>query len=127
MKMQDEDLQKRIENGLADEESKDARAYRRVFEVLKKEPDFHVSLSFADRLIALIDKREEKRDFWWMGLGIFLSIIAMIVAIALSTPDLSTNAFKFLSGYKGLVIFGIAFILLLHWIDRNVIRKKIVL
>jgi sensor c-di-GMP phosphodiesterase-like protein len=125
MKKQDEELQNSIERGLVHDETEDARAYRRVFEALKKEPDFQVPISFADRMIALIDKREEKRDHWWLGAGIFLSLMAMIVAVTLTDADFSINAFKFFSGYRGLVFFGIAFILLLHWIDKKMIRKQI--
>ena len=124
MKMQDEELQNRIEKGLHHEESEDARAYKHVFDALKKEPDFHVSLPFADRIIALIDKREDKRDYWWMGAGIFLTVIALIVSLALTQANWSAGVFTFLSGYPGLVTFGIAFILLLQWIDKKVVRKR---
>ena len=65
MKYADEELQNQIEKGLLNHESEDAGAYQRVFNVLKKEPDFHVSLPFADRIIALVDKKEERRDLWW--------------------------------------------------------------
>jgi hypothetical protein len=124
MNKQDEELQNQLERGLNADASEDARAYKRVFDVLKKEPDFHVSLPFADRLIALIDKREDKRDYWWMGAGIFLALIAMIVALALTQANWSAGVFTFFSGYPGLVAFGIAFILFLHWIDRKIIRRQ---
>jgi len=123
MKHTEEELQNLIEKGLADE-SEDARAYQRVFDALKKEPDFHVSLPFADRIIAIVEKKEEKRDYWWMAAGIFLTVIALILSLALTSAHWTTGVFTFLSGYSGLVAFGIAFILLLHWVDRKVIRKQ---
>jgi len=123
MKRTEEELQNLIEKGLADE-SEDARAYQRVFDALKKEPDFHVSLPFADRIIAIVEKKEEKRDYWWMAAGIFLTVIALILSLALTSAHWTTGVFTFLSGYSGLVAFGIAFILLLHWVDRKVIRKQ---
>ena len=126
MNMQEEELQNQLEHDLNADASEDARAYKRVFDVLKKEPDFHVSLPFADRIITLIEKREEKRDYWWMGTGIFLSLIAMIVALALTQANWSAGVFTFFSGYPGLVAFGIAFILFLQWIDKKIIRKAIV-
>lgn len=124
MNKQDEELQNQLERGLNADANEDARAYKRVFDALRKEPDFHVSLPFADRLIALIDKREDKRDYWWMGAGIFLSLITMIVALALTQANWSAGVFTFFSGYPGLVAFGVAFILFLQWIDRKIVRKR---
>ncbi|MEY4931376.1 MAG: hypothetical protein RI909_2100 [Bacteroidota bacterium] len=125
MKRAEEELQHQIENGLVINESDDARAYQRVFDALKNEPDFHVSLPFADRILAIIEKKEEQRDYWWMAAGIFLTVIALIVSLALTSAHWTAGAFTFLSGYPGLVVFGIAFILLLHWVDKKVIRKQI--
>lgn len=124
MNRTEEELQKQIENGLVSE-SDDARAYHRIFEALKKEPDFHVSLPFADRIVALIERKEEKRDYWWMAGGIFLIVVTLIVSLALTEIHWTTGVFTFVSGYSGLIIFGIAFILFLQWIDKKIIRKKI--
>lgn len=120
----EEELQNQIENGLVNE-SDDARAYQRVFDALKKEPDFHVSLPFADRLVALIENKEEKRDYWWMAGGIFLIVVTLIVTITLTEIHWSAGVFTFVSGYPGLVVFGVAFILLLQWVDKKVIKKQI--
>jgi len=125
MKSAEEELQHQIEMGLVNEPTEDARAYQRVFDALKKEPDFHVSLPFADRILAVIEKKEEQRDYWWMAAGIFLTVIALIVSLVLTSPHWTAGVFTFLSGYPGLVVFGIAFILLLHWVDKKVIRKQI--
>lgn len=124
MKRAEEELQHQIENGIVNE-SDDARAYQHVFDALKKEPDFHVSLPFADRVLAIIEKKEEKRDYWWMAAGIFLTVIALIVSLVLTSTHWTAGAFTFLSGYPGLVAFGISFILLLQWVDKKVIRKQI--
>ena len=124
MNRTEEELQKQIENGLVSE-SDDARAYQRIFEALKKEPDFHVSLPFADRIVALIERKEEKRDYWWMAGGIFLIVVTLIVSLALTEIHWTTGVFTFVSGYSGLIIFGISFIFLLQWIDKKIIRKKI--
>ncbi len=121
----EEELQDQIEQGLRNHDSDDAHAYHRVFNYLKKEPDFHVSLPFADRIIALIEKKEERKDFWWIAAGIFLTVIALIVALAITEVNWTTGVFTFISEYYGLVLFGIAFILLLQWIDKKVIRKQL--
>ncbi len=124
MKRSEEELQNQIEKGLVDESSEDARAYQRVFDALKKEPDFHVSLPFADRLLALVDKKEEQRDYWWIAAGIFLIVIALIISLVLTSAHWTSGVFTFVSGYPGLIGFGVAFILLLQWIDRKVIKKQ---
>ncbi len=121
----EEELQNQIERGLATHDSEDALAYQRVFDSLKKEPNFHVSLPFADRLIALIEKKEERRDYWWMAIGIFLSVIALIVVLVITKVNWTTGAFTFISNYAGLVVFGIVFILLLQWIDKKIVKKRI--
>jgi len=124
MKRNEEELQIQIENGLVNE-SEDARAYQRVFEALGHEPDFHVSLPFADRVIVIIEKKEERRDYWWMAAGILLTVIALIVSIVIIRPHWNAGVFTFISGYAGLAIFGVAFILLLNWVDKKVIKKQI--
>ena len=121
----EEELQIQIERGLGTHDSEDALAYQRVFDSLKKEPNFHVSLPFADRLIALIEKKEERRDYWWMAIGIFLSVIALIVVLVITKVNWTTGAFTFVSKYYGLVVFGIVFILLLQWIDKKIVKSEL--
>lgn len=121
--MKDEELQKQIEAGMP-AHNDDGEAYQLVFNALKKEPAFHVSLPFADRIIAKIEKREEQRDFRWLALGISLSLIALIVTLAL-TKAWTVGVFSFISGYPGLIVFGVAFIVLLQWVDKRVLRKHL--
>lgn len=120
----EEELQNQIERGSVNHDSEDALAYQRVFNSLKKEPDFHVSLPFADRILALIEKKEERKDYWWMAVGIFLSVVALIVVLALTKVNWTTGAFTFISKYAGLVVFGIGFILLLQWVDKKIVKKR---
>ena len=125
MKRSEEELQSQIEKGLLTESSEEVRAYQRVFDILKKDPDFHVSLPFADRVVAIIERKEEKHDYFWMATGIFLIVITLIVSLALTEIHWTTGVFTFISGYSGLIIFGIAFILLLHWVDKKIIKKRV--
>ena len=120
----EEQLQHQIENGLVNDSNEDSRAYQRVFDALKKEPDFHVSLPFADRVVALIEKKDEKRDYFWMAAGIFLIVVTLIVSLVLAKVHWTVGVFSFLSGYSGLIIFGIAFILLLQWVDKKIVHKR---
>jgi len=123
----DENLQKRFDEGDYSCEGIDAQAYQKVFEVLKREPEFTLPVYFADRLVSLIESKEKvkesSRDNLWLGLGLFSLVVALGVAFVLTGFKLSVGAFQFFAGYSGLTIFGIAFILLLNWVDRRVIRK----
>jgi high-affinity K+ transport system ATPase subunit B len=125
MKRSEEELQNQIEKGLVNEFNEDVRAYQQIFDALKKEPDFHVSLPFADRIVAIVEKKEEKQDYFWMAAGILLIVITLIVSLAVANIHWTTGVFTFISGYSGLIIFGIAFILLLHWLDKKIIKKRI--
>jgi hypothetical protein len=125
MKRSEEELQNQIEKGLFSESSEDARAYQRIFDALKKEPEFHVSLPFADRIVAIIEKKEEKQDYFWMAAGIFLIVVTLMVSLALAEIHWTAGVFTFLSGNSGLILFGVAFILLLHWVDKKIIKKRI--
>ncbi len=120
----EEELQNQIERGFVNNHSEDVLAYQRVFDSLKKDPDFHVSLQFADRVLVLIEKKEERQDYWWMAAGIFLSVVALIVVLALTKVNWTTGAFTFISNYAGLVAFGIAFILLLQWVDKKIVKRR---
>ena len=121
--MKDEELQKQLEAGMP-AHNDDGEAYQLVFNALKKEPAFHVSLPFADRIIAKIEKREEQRDFRWLAFGIFLSVIALIIALVI-TNAWTIGVYSFSSGHPGLIVFGIAFVLLLQWVDKRVLRKHL--
>lgn len=121
--MTDEELQKQVEAG-SHAYDEDSEAYRHVFKALQHEPAFHVSLPFADRILARIEKKEEQRDFRWLALGISLSVVALIITLAL-TKAWTVGVFSFISGYPGLVIFGVAFIVLLQWVDKRVLQKHL--
>lgn len=120
----EEELQHQVERGSVIHDSEDTLAYKRVFDSLRKEPDFHVSISFADRIAALLEKKEERKDYWWLAAGIFLSVIALIVVLAITKVNWTIGAFTFISKYYGLVGFGIVFILLLQWVDKKIIKKR---
>lgn len=59
MKLEDEEIQNKIEQGLA-ETSADAQAYLHVFKVLKKDPEFNLPIQFADRMVSLLEKKKRK-------------------------------------------------------------------
>jgi len=127
--MTEDQLQESTERG-NDIPSKDGRAYRAVFNALKREHDFVLPPSFANRIVGQLTERRSSRDMLWLylGLGSMLITLAIVIAIIGSRTDfrfLTMGTFTFLSSYKGLVIFGIAFILALQWVDKKFVRKAV--
>jgi hypothetical protein len=120
--MKDQELQELVERGssLGDQES---RSYQSVFKALRTETDYVLPADFADRVIATVKARYSSRDMGWLIGGVFLFIVALVVAVILTGFSFTLGMFTFLSGYPGLVVFGAAFILGLQWIDRKWIRK----
>lgn len=127
MNNKDEELQKQIDLESISGDGVDAQAYQKVFDALTREPEYTLPVYFADRMISLIESKETakeiSRDNFWLGLGLFSFVIASIVAIVLTGFRPSFGAFQFFAGYPGLVCFGIAFVILLNWIDKKIIRK----
>lgn len=125
MTTKDEELQNQIERNESSFEGVDAYAYKKVFDALKREPDFHLPINFADRVVQKIEtKKESSTDFVWFGLGIFTFAIAAVVAIVLTDFKISFGALKFISGYPGLFIFGVGFILFIQWLDKKLVKPK---
>jgi hypothetical protein len=127
MNRYEEDLQRNLEAGKNPEgDELDVKAYQTVFNALKHEPEFILSSSFADKVVGLAIKKQNSkstfREYFWIGLGIFVMVIASIVAIVMTEFKFDMGFLNGLSSFKGLIIFGIFFIGLLHWLDKKLIR-----
>jgi len=123
--MSDEELQRKMEAGDHLDSSADAEAYRKVFSSLQREPEFMLSSSFEDLLIQRIaaqHAKESYRDGWWFIGGLFLFLIGFIVALVLIDFKPSMGVYTFITGYPGLIIFGMIFVLVLNYIDKKFIR-----
>jgi len=127
MNQSDEDLNKQFDRGDFSGEGIDAQASQKIFDALKREPEYTLPVYFADRLLTLIESKEKakeiSRDNLWLGLGLFFLVVALIVAFVLTDFKASVGAFRFLAGYGGLIFFGVSFILVLHWVDKKIVRK----
>ena len=122
--MTEEELQNSVEKGFQGK-NHDARAYRMVFDVVQKEPSYKLPSDFADKVMLRIERASQKsasQDMAWLYVGLVFFVIAGGVVIAISNFKISFGAFKFISGYSGLLIFGVLFILTLHWIDKKFIH-----
>src|SRR5579863_6131429 len=127
MSYTDEELQHQIERGYSPNEGIDAHAYQKVFNALKHEPEYSLPLNFADRMVDLVEAKEKSVQTWrdnlWLGLGLLSFLVAFIVVVVLTGFRFSVGAFQFLSSYPGLIVFGLAFILFLNWMDKKLIRN----
>ena len=128
MNLSDEELQSNIEKGNHVDDTLDSRAYRKVFDALKKEP-YHLSSHFADRVMMRMEEQKSlSKDYFWFGMGLFGLIAGAVVAAILANFKLNSGfgTFKFISGYPGLFLFGSIFIALIHYIDTRFLNKEVI-
>jgi hypothetical protein len=123
----EEELQRNLEAGKNLEgDELDVKAYQSVFNALKHEPEFTLSSSFADKVVGMAVKKQQSkstfREYFWFGFGFFLMLVAFVVAIVLTEFKLNMGFLNGLSSYKGVIIFGIFFIAILHLLDKRLIR-----
>jgi hypothetical protein len=125
MNAAEKELQQRIEANLPVGATPDARAYKKVFESLSREP-FELPVDFADTVLLRIESRKSRfsSDILWLSFGLAVLLLAGIITGVALRVSINFGAFKFVSGYGGLLIFSLALILGFHWIDRAIIRKK---
>ena len=110
-----------------------------VSSALEKQSGFELSPDFADRVVLMIQQqatqKESQRDRLWLIAGIVTMIGALVytlmkVEFIPTLPRIEVvkfspgvGVFTFLSGYSGLVIFGIIFVVALHIIDKRLLRR----
>lgn len=128
MSEREEELQKNLEEGKTPiGDDLDVRAYQSVFTALKNEPTIFLHKSFADRVVSVVERNQRKntfREYFWIGIGMLLLLSAFSTAIMLTDFKISAGIFSGLSSYKGLLIFGVSFIGLLHWLDKRFLKNK---
>jgi hypothetical protein len=123
----EEKLQNEAEAGKGGKDL-EARAYRKVFDALSKEPEYTLPPSFADKVVMMVQAETTRKA---SGLEILLAVIGILfllltLGIAILVLQFKPD-FGFLEGaekFKGLFIFGMVFILLLQWLDKMLVRKK---
>jgi hypothetical protein len=129
MNIDDEALQKSIEEGKSFKDDADARAYQHVFRALQNDPGYDLSLAFAENVMqkaAVNRRRESANDFIWFGIGIFLLVIAFIVALIISLVFIgfkpSLGFLGGLSAYKGLIVVAIVMIVIFSKLEKRLMR-----
>jgi hypothetical protein len=128
MNNNDEDLQKKIESGnYSSGDELDVKAYQEVFARLRKKHDLYLSADFADKIVVRVQAKQRRaasRDFLWLGIGVSLLIIALIVAAIMSGFRPAFGFLKGMSAYAGVFAFGIAFILFLNRLDKKIVPRR---
>lgn len=127
MNFNDEELQRKIESGLPDEGSVDARAYREVFNALSTEPKSSIAPNFADKVVSRVvakNQKSEARDYFWLGFGLVFLLIGFVVALLVVGPVLNFGFLKDMSGYAGLFAFGAGIIIAFNWLDKRILQKN---
>jgi hypothetical protein len=125
MNLPDEELQKNIEKGQPAADTLDSRAYKTVFGALAKEP-YRLPADFTDNVINRIESQGSLlKDYLWFGLGLLTFIAGAVLAVRKTSFKLDFGAFKFISGYTGLILFALSFIVLIHLVDKRFLRTLV--
>lgn len=128
MNANDEELQRDLENGRTPKgDDLDVRAYREVFQALKKEPGYNVSPDFAGKVVARIvaqHKANQARDYFWFGAGIFFLILSSVGTVLFVGFSLDFGFLSAMADYKGLAVFGVLFIVFLNQVDKWLVKGK---
>ena len=127
--MSDEEIQKRLEsNRPIDGNDRDVVTYRRLFEIISKEPKMKISNAFADDVVKKIvvqKKREARRDMVWLSFGVVFLLVGLVVTAAVAGLQFQLGFLKEMSGYAGLFVFGIAVIIAFNWLEKKTLSKKL--
>ncbi len=62
------------------------------------------------------------REFVWLGVGIFISIIVLIIASAIAGTKLNLGFLNAMSDYKGLFIFAIISMFVFNFFEKRLLR-----
>jgi hypothetical protein len=128
MKTEDEQLQENTESGKFQADSLDAKAYQYVFRAAAKEPAYRLDGNFADRVIQKVlakkQQKESSRDFWWFGLGIFLLLIAFVVALGFIGFKINPGLLRSIADFKGLLITGAVLVWIFNILDKRLIKPQ---
>lgn len=120
----DELLQNKIEAGQR-EHSVDGKAYQIVFNALRSESFDSLSPSFINSVVHRITQAKAqqamRRDYIWLAIGLLGFIIATVVSVIITGFNFNAGAFRFLTNYGGVLIFGGAIILMLLWIEKRIL------
>lgn len=125
----EEELQNNIARGdTGGGDELDSKAYRQVFQAIEKDPGYALPSRFAESVVAKViakQKREQSRDYFWFFSGLFVLLIAAVVTIVVTEYRFDFGFLRSMADYKGLAAFGVIFVIFLNWLDKRLIREKL--
>jgi|GEM_PF-1367785 len=127
MKLTEEQLQEAIERNTAETGGDDERAYQQVFAALRRPSGRSFSAGFEDAVMDKVQQqqvRRRSREYVWYIVGVVLMVIATVVAVLWTGFQLNFGFLYSISAYSGVFVFGGAFILFLHLLDRRLLHNK---
>jgi hypothetical protein len=120
-KLTDNEIQELLEQGnFQTDQNDDIKLYKKVFEILGKEPDFELSPRFADNIIdsiSLKSDRSERIIFVLGAIGLFMSIVLALVFIGMFAKDT-------ILPYLPHLAIGSVLLLLIQWLDKYSTRRQ---
>ena len=127
MNREEERFQEKIEANMEfDDSHPDGRAYRQVFQALSTPPRYSLPDAFADKVLRKVEQKEQRSlrvTYAWLVAGIVLLMGACAAAVVLTGFTFEAGFLRNMADYKGLLAFGVAFVLLLHWVDKRLIHR----
>lgn len=122
MNQPDEDIQRRVEAGSTGQ-SRDDVVYRKIFRALSRDT-YALPSDFAGKVSGKVAAGSLVREYVWFAIGLMSIVTAAVAAVVMVGPDFSLGRFRFISSYWLLFVFGILFILMLNYLDRQLVRRR---
>lgn len=126
MNRDEEKLQEKIEANMGfDDGNADVQAYRQVFQVLDRPPRYTLPDAFAQNVLRRVEQKEQRSlrvAYAWLAAGIVLLLGACAAAVVLTGFTFEAGFLRGMADYKGLLAFGVAFVLFLHWLDKRLLH-----
>jgi hypothetical protein len=102
-----------------------------VFRALRREPSYSLPPDFAEKVLLATESTKGKSslfDHLWLIAGILVLLSGFGVTVILLDLkiqlDIQWGFLKGLSDFKGILIFALLFVALLHFIDKQFIRSS---
>jgi hypothetical protein len=128
MSNHDEELQRKTEAGIFDDENDlDAASYKMVFKALSKQSEVKLSEHFSDSVITKIQARQKRtalRDFLWLLLGVTFLVVGFVIAFVVSGLQFEFGFLKQISSYSGVFIFGAIVIVIFNWVEKRLLHLR---
>ncbi len=129
MNSYEEELQNNIEKGRRQEgDDLNVKAYQAVFRALSKDPGYDLPPQFAAKVLARLEarkQRDQSRDYFWFFTGLMFLLVAAIGTVIYLGYQLDFGFLKGMPQYRGLAGFAIAFIIFLNWLDKRLVKQKL--